>query len=330
MVKRAVGSIIEIKDIPGIGETALKKLSSVGIVTLAQIANSNPRRLQEIEGIGEETAFKLITASREALGLGDFMDGLEIARDEEKICRITTGSKELDNLLLSPSLQGKERGGVESMLITEAFGKFSSGKSQIGFELAINVQLPKEEGGLDGAAIYFDSENTFRSTRIKEICVARGLDPEKILPNIYVSRVVSTDHLQNLLIKAEEYVRDKNVRLIVVDSIIAPFRREYRGREELPKRQGALNDVLTSLQNISNIYNIPIYVTNQVMDNPDGFLFSDPTLPVGGNILAHATCRLYLMRKKDNRRLAKLVDSSCLPQGEALFQITNKGIEDVE
>jgi DNA repair protein RadA len=202
--------------------------------------------------------------------------------------------------------------------------------SQIGFELAINVQLPKEKGGLDGSAIYFDTENTFRSTRIKEICDARELDADKILQNIYVARVVSTDHLLNLLIKAEEYVRTKNVKLIVVDSLIAPFRREYRGREELPKRQGALNDVLMSLQNISNLYNVPIYVTNQVMDNPEGFAFMDPTLPVGGNVLAHATCRLYLMRKKDNRRLAKLVDSSCLPQGEVLFQITNKGIEDVE
>jgi DNA repair protein RadA len=244
--------------------------------------------------------------------------------------RISVGAKELDELLLHPKLHGKVKGGLESMLITEAFGKFSSGKSQIGFQAAVNVQLPKEQGGLDSGCIFLDTESTFKSLRIREIAESRGMDANKVLQNIYCARVVSSDHFMKLLLKAEDLIRDGKAKLVVVDSIMAPFRHEYRGRDQLPLRQGALNDVLMTLQNMANIYNIPIYVTNQVMDNPNGMPFMDPTIPVGGNILAHATCRLYLRKGKDNKRVARLVDSSSLPLGEAIFKITEKGIEDVE
>lgn len=322
--------IENISDIPGVGDAIVRKLKSAGFQTLQQIATSNPRKLAELEGIGDETATKLIVCARSSLGLDDFLTGVDIERDEEKIIHITTSSKELDDLLLHPSLHNKIIGGVESMLITEAYAANASGKSQIGFQLAVNVQLPKEKGGLESGCIFLDTESTFKSIRVREIALNRGLNADEILKNIYCARVLSTDHFLNLLIKAEDIVREGKAKLIIVDSIMAPFRREYRGREELPTRQGVLNEVLFSLQNIANRYNIPIYVTNQVMANPQGTPYMDNTLPIGGNILAHATARISLRKGKDNRRVARLVDSSSLPLGEAMFQITEKGIEDVE
>jgi len=322
--------IKDIKDIPGIGEATIKKLYNSGIVTLIQVANSNPKRLQEIDGIGDETAFNLIENAREALGLNNFLSGVEIERDEEKINRITTSSKELNELLTPPKLRGKIIGGIESMLITEFYGMFGTAKSQLGFQLAINVQLPKEKGGLEGSAIVLDSEGTFKSSRIKQMCEARGYNADKILQNIYCAKVISTDHLNKLLVKAEQYIREKNVKLIVVDSIAALLRKEFHGRDQLPDRQATLNETLTILQNLADVYNIPIYVTNQVMSRPDAMFFMDPTIPVGGNIMGHATCRVYLRKAKDNKRIAQLVDSSSLPMGEAVFRITEAGIEDVE
>jgi DNA repair protein RadA len=328
--KKAIGEIKELADIPGIGDGIVKKLQTAGYHSLARVANSNAKSLQTIEGIGAETANKIVEAAREQLNFYEFETAEQIERNEEQIARITTSSKELDELLLHPKLRGKIRGGVESMLITEAYGRYASGKSALGFQLAINVQLPTEKGGLDGSCIFLDTEMTFRSIRIKEMAEKRGYDAEKMLSNIYYQKVVSTDHLQRLLMRAEQYIREKNVKLIIVDSIAALLRKEFHTRDQLPIRQATLNDVLMNLQSLANIYNIPVYITNQVMDRPDALPFVDPTMPVGGNILGHATQRIYLRKAKDNNRIARLVDSSCLPMGEALFKITEEGISDAE
>ena len=219
-------------------------------------------------------------------------------------------------------------GGIETQSITEIYGKFASGKSQWCFVTSVTAQLPVDKGGLNGNVLYIDSENSFRPERVISIAKFLGLEPEKVLKNIFVARAYNADHQMLLVEKAEELVKEKKIKLIIVDSLTSQFRAEYIGRGKLADRQQKLNKHLRILQKLAEMHNIAVLVTNQVMSRPD-ILFGDPTAPVGGNVLAHASkTRLYLRKSKGDKRVAKLVDSPSLPDGEAIFRVTENGIED--
>ncbi|MEM2949440.1 MAG: DNA repair and recombination protein RadA, partial [Candidatus Bilamarchaeaceae archaeon] len=233
--------------------------------------------------------------------------------------KITTGSSALDELL---------GGGVETQAITEAYARFSSGKSQLAFQLSVNVQKPEGAGGLGGSVLFIDTEHTFRPERVAQIAEGAGLDPAQVLKNIYIVRAESSDHQMVIIDKAEELIKEKNIKLIIIDSLTSHFRADYTGRGALGERQQKLNKHMHTLQRLADTYNLAVYVTNQVMDDP-GMLFGDPTKPIGGHVLAHAsTYRLYLRKGKDDKRIARLVDSPNLPEGECVFRVTKKGITD--
>jgi DNA repair protein RadA len=243
----------------------------------------------------------------------------EILNRRKIVGKITTGSKALDDLL---------GGGVETQAITEAHGAFGSGKSQLGFQLAVNVQLPKEHGGLNGRCVFIDTESTFRPERIMQIAEQNGLDPKKVLKNIFVAKAYNSDHQIVLAEKAKDMIHDKNIRLIVIDSLMSHFRSDYTGRGELAPRQQKLNRHMHALQKMADTHNIAIYVTNQVMARPD-IMFGDPTAAIGGHVLGHAsTYRLYFRKSKANTRIARLIDSPNLPEGEAVFKVSEKGVSD--
>ncbi len=196
------------------------------------------------------------------------------------------------------------------------------------FQLSVMVQLPPEQGGLDGKVVYIDSEASFRPERIVQIAEARGLDPQKALKNIFVARAYNADHQMLLADKASDIIKKNGVRLLIVDSLTAQFRAEYIGRGLLAERQQKLNKHMHQLMRLAEMYNLAVLVTNQVMERPD-ILFGDPTAPIGGNVVGHASkTRLYLRQSKGNKRVARLVDSPSLPDGEAIYRITERGIED--
>ena len=308
-----------LEDLPGVGEATAEKLRKAGYDSLEKIAASSPYELQEVAEIGVETAKKTISAARDALEMG-YETADKILERRKIIGKITTGSKELDNLI---------GGGVETQAITETFGKFSSGKTQLGFQLSVNVQLPKDKGGLEGSCLLIDAESTFRPERVKQIAEARGLNSDEILKNIHVARAVNTDHQMILVDKADEVIEKNNIKLIVVDSLTSMFRTDFIGRGAYSERQQKLNKHVHALQKLADRYNLAVYITNQVMDNP-AILFGDPTTPIGGHVLAHAAVyRLYLRKGKEEKRIARLVDSPSMPEGEAIFKVTTKGIEDV-
>ncbi len=310
-----------LEDLPGVGPKTVQKLKDHGFDSLAAIAVSNPIQLSEITGLSETMAQKIINAARDILGF-DFVTALEVFETRRQLERITTGSKALDSLL---------GGGVEVRAITEAYGPFGSGKTQLGFQLCVNVQLPKEKGGLEGQAIFIDTENTFRPERIVQMAEAKGLDPTEALKNIFVARALSTDHQMLLVKKIPDIVKkyNLNLRLIIVDSLTSLFRAEYLGRGMLAERQQKLNEHIHDLLRMAELYNAAVYVTNQVMAKPDVF-FGDPTAPIGGHILAHAsTYRIYLRKGKGEKRIARIVDSPNLPEREVVFAITDRGIEDI-
>jgi DNA repair protein RadA len=309
-----------IEELPGVGETTANKLKDAGYDTFEQLAVAMPVELAEIAGLGEGTAAKIINAARQALEMG-YETGDKILERRKLVTKITTGSKELDGLL---------GGGVETGAITEAFGRFGSSKSQLGFQLCVNVTAPLDKGGQDAEAVVIDTEATFRPERVAQMAVARGLDPDAALKRIHVARAYNSDHQILLVEKLEELIKKHNVKLIVVDSITSAFRSDYVGRGMLADRQQKLNKHIHLLMRLADVYNLAVYITNQVMDRPD-MLFGDPTTPVGGNVLAHmSTYRLYLRRSKEDRRIAKIVDSPHLPDGEVIYRVTTDGIVDVE
>lgn len=310
---------VKLEDVSGIGPKMAEKLMEVGINDPMTIAVSSPGELATILEISQATATKIITSARDLLEMG-FVSADKVWKQQQKTSRITSGSKALDELL---------GGGIQTQAITEAFAQFGSGKTQLGFQLSVNVQLPIEKGGLDGNCLWIDSENTFRPQRVMQMAQAAGLDPEKSLKNIFVARAYTSDHQVFLVEKAGEMIEANNVKLIIVDSLTSHFRSDYTGRGELAPRQQKLNRHLHTLQKLADTYNLAVYVTNQVLANP-AILFGDPTTPVGGHVLAHqATYRLYLRKSTADKKIAKMMDAPDLPIGECVFKVTSDGIRDV-
>ncbi|HIH40741.1 MAG TPA: DNA repair and recombination protein RadA [Halobacteria archaeon] len=316
--------ILSIDDLPGVGPATADKLREAGFDSIEEIAIASPTELATAAEIGESTASKIIIAARKAADIGNFETGDMLLERRKTVERITTGSKTFDELI---------GGGIETQAITEVYGEFGSGKTQIVHQMAINTQLPKEDGGLNGSVIMIDTENTFRPERIAQMATALKLDTNDVLKNIYVARAYNSNHQILLMDKAMDMAKeikdtDKPARLLIVDSLTAHFRSEYVGRGTLAERQQKLNKYMHNLLQFGNLYNAAILVTNQVMSKPDTF-FGDPTRPIGGHVVGHtATFRIYIRKSKGDKRIARLVDSPNLPEGEAIFRITPEGIKD--
>lgn len=312
---------ITIMDLPGVGAATAEKLKEAGYDTLLSIAVASPGELVELAGFSELVARKVIQAARNELKMG-FESGEDLLRKRESVTKITMGSNVLNNLL---------GGGVESGAITEFFGEFASGKSSIAHQLAVTVQLLKEKGGVEGMAVWLDSESTFRPERIKQIAEANGLDSLTALRNIKVARCFNSDHQVLLAEKIEDLITKENlpIKLVIVDSLMSHFRADFSGRGQLADRQQKINKHMHVLLKLATTYNVAVYVTNQVMAKPDTF-FGDPTTAIGGHVLAHnSTYRVYLRKGKKGTRVAKLIDAPHIAESECIFKVTEKGIEDV-
>ncbi len=321
VVKKKEEKAPKLIDLPGVGPGAVAKLEAAGIFELMGLAVLGPSELSELAGMGEAVARKAIQAARQMMNLG-FTDGFSFAEKRKEIDYITTGSKNIDDLL-----GGK---GIETKSITEAFGAYGSGKTQLALSLAVNVQLPKEQGGANGKAVYIDTEGTFRPERIRQFAEKYDANPDKVLKNILVARAFNSDHQMLLLDKVSELIKDgEPIKLIIVDSLTAHFRAEFSGRGMLADRQQRLNRYLHQLSKLAEQFNLAVYVTNQVMSNP-AQMFGDPTQAIGGNIVGHAcTFRMYIRRGKKDSRVVKLIDSPNLPDGETVVMIETEGLRDV-
>ena len=311
---------LSFEDLPGVGAATAEKLKEGGFDTMLAIAVASPGELTEVAGLTEATARKIIKAARDTMNMG-FESGEDVLEKRKNIIKITTGCKALDGLFA---------GGIESGAITEVYGEFGSGKSSLAHQLAVSVQLPKDQGGAEGMVVWLDTESTFRPERIKQIAEARGLDPTMVLKNIKVARCFNSDHQMLLAEKVEDLIKEGNpIKIVIVDSLMSHFRADFSGRGQLADRQQKLNKHLHMLQKLATSYNVVVYVTNQVMSRPDVF-FGDPTAAVGGHVLSHAsTYRVYFRKGKKGTRVAKMIDAPHIPDSECIFQVTEKGLEDV-
>ncbi|XP_014063900.1 meiotic recombination protein DMC1/LIM15 homolog isoform X4 [Salmo salar] len=225
--------------------------------------------------------------------------------------------------------------GMESMAITESFGEFRTGKTQLSHTLCVTAQLPGEDSYTGGKVIFIDTENTFRPDRLKNIADRFNVDHDAVLDNVLYARAYTSEHQMELLdfVAAKFHEEGGIFKLLIIDSIMALFRVDFSSRGELAERQQKLAQMLSRLQKISEEYNVAVFVTNQITADPGaGMSFqADPKKPIGGHILAHAsTTRISLRKGHGELRIAKIFDSPDMPENEATFTITPGGIADAK
>ena len=308
-----------IEDLPGVGPATAEKLREAGFEELMTIAVMSPKELGDQAELGEAVASKIIAGAKKMANVGGFVSGVSLLERRSEVQKLTSGAAALDELL---------GGGFETQAIVEVVGEFGSGKTQIGQQLEVNTILPIAQGGFDGEVFYIDTEDTFRPERIAQMAEGAGLDPSAVLDRIHVARAYNSAHQMLLVDEIKRMSKTIDVKMVIVDSLTSHFRAEYVGRGMLAPRQQKLNKHLKELKQLSDVNNALVLVTNQVMSNP-GAMWGDPTKAIGGHIVGHAsTFRLYLRKSKGGRRIARLIDSPNLPEGEAVFTVTAEGIRE--
>jgi len=307
----------------GVSAADVKKLQEAGFFTVESVVYAPRKKVTDIKGISEAKAEKLQMEGFKLVPTG-FTTATEMHLKRSQMIQITTGSKELDKLL---------NGGIETGSITELFGEFRTGKSQLCHTLAVTCQLPIDNGGAEGKCLFIDTEGTFRPERLLAVAERYGLQGNDVLDNVAYARAYNSDHQMTLLTQAAAMMSESRYAVIIVDSATACYRTDYSGRGELSARQMHLAQCLRQLLKLSDEFGVAVVVTNQVVAQVDGasMFNADPKKPIGGNIMAHAsTTRLYFRKGRGENRICKIYDSPCLPEGEATFAINADGIGDAK
>ncbi|KAK8645032.1 hypothetical protein V6N13_118888 [Hibiscus sabdariffa] len=288
----------------GIASLDIKKLKDAGLCTVESIAYTPRKDLLQIKGISEAKVDKIMEAASKLVPLG-FTSASQLHAQRLEIIQITSGSSELDKIL---------EGGIETGSITEIYGEFRSGKTQLCHTLCVTCQLPLDQGGGEGKAMF-------------------GLNGADVLENVAYARAYNTDHQSRLLLEAASMMVETRFALMIVDSATALYRTDFTGRGELSARQMHLAKFLRSLQKLADEFGVAVVITNQVVAQVDGSaIFAGPQIkPIGGNIMAHAsTTRLALRKGRGEERICKVISSPCLAEAEARFQISPGGVSDVK
>ena len=316
---------MEVTKLPGVGAVSAKQWAKKGINHVEQFLDIPPPFIAEMLGITNDAAGELATKAaklcRKTSKKSMFRTAGELSEDTDE--QITTGTRALDKVL---------EGGLKTGATTEIYGEFGSGKTQFCYTMAVRVQLPIEQGGLDGKCVVIDTEGTFTASRLISIAKGVGLDPDTVLENVIIARAHNSVDQKNILMEIQNMILneeegDKKIKLLIIDSAIGLFRQDFSGRAQLSERQKYLDQFLTLSSNMANNHKLATIWTNQVMTDP-GTMFGDPTKPVGGTVLAHkSTYRVYF-QKSGAQRIAKMVDSSRSMQTECNFGVGDTGLID--
>ena len=312
----------DIDTLKDIGPATKTSLKEAGFRSIKDLVIRGPMDIAEATGIAIEKCITLCNKARETLediGVFDkpFITANQIYEKRKSESRIPTGSKNLDDLL---------GGGVETRSITELYGEFGTGKTQICHTLCVTVQQNDTEGNLC-RALYVDTENTFRPERIASIASARNIDSNTALENVIVAKAYNSSHQEVIVQESPNVINLHNIKLMIVDSIVSHYRAEFLGRSFLSERQQRINRLLHILLRIAETCKIAVVLTNQIQSSPDA-IFGDPNKATGGNVMAHtSTYRLYL-KKSGKNRIARMVDSPYHSEREILFTLNDQGIGD--
>lgn len=136
------------------------------------------------------------------MGLTTAMD--LCARQDKTLIRITTGSSDLDTLL---------QGGIETNSLTELYGEFRTGKSQLCYTLCVTCMKPIEEGGAYTRSCYIDTEGSFRPARLRAIARRFNMDEEDVLNNVIVGRAYTSEMLLDMIVAIGAQMSEDPVRV---------------------------------------------------------------------------------------------------------------------
>ncbi|KAK1033513.1 RecA recombinase Rhp51, partial [Friedmanniomyces endolithicus] len=216
-----------LEGVAGLTKRDIQLFIDGGYNTVESVAYTPRKALEQIKGISEQKATKILTEASKLVPMG-FTTATEMHARRSELISITTGSKQLDTLLA---------GGIETGSITEVFGEFRTGKSQICHTLAVTCQLPFDMGGGEGKCLYIDTEGTFRPVRLLSVANRYGLSGEEVLDNVAYARAYNSDHQLQLLNQAAQMMTETRFSLLVVDSASSLYRTDFNGRGELSSRQ---------------------------------------------------------------------------------------------
>ena len=334
-------AVMTVDTLEGLGDVTAKALENAGIKYVMDLVVRDSVELAELTSLTRVACDKIVQQARDICKENNvlknsFMNANELLDYRSRhLLRFSTSCPEMDRWL---------KGGIETEGVTEFFGEFGSGKTQMCHTLAVSVQRPVEEGGLNGEVIWIDTENTFRPRRIIQIAMGKGYakteaEAKRFLDRITIARAYTSAHQEKILQYLSSHLTedlagkqasDPKPRLLIVDSVGALFRNEYSGRAHLADRQQRLGKFMRLLTRVAETWKLATVITNQVVSNPDGGIFGAPDKPMGGNAVGHVSMyRIRMGKGAKNKAILTMIDSPSHPSNwQHEVTRTESGIED--
>lgn len=208
--------------------------------------------------------------------------------------------------------------GFTPKTITQLYGEPASGKSN----LCMIAAAQTARKGKD--VVFIDTEGSFSAQRFKQIA---GKEAKELLKRIIVAEPSDFDEQKIAINKAEDLMGEKDVGLVVVDSLVSLYRLEM-GDGEWQATSKELSKQLSRLMRMAKKNEIPVVVTNQVYSAfaKDGEV--SRVVPVGRDILRYWSKVIIHLRREGEHRVAELMRHTHKPEGARFrFRITQEGIK---
>jgi len=239
---------------------------------------------------------------------------------------LASGAKNFDETIGGGFYRGKK------YLI---FGANKTGKTQLCHQLCVQafIQFSKyiknSEINNKQYVFYFDTENTFRPERIKELIVKYDVELNKMLKNILVSKIMSNSAFLLSLNELENFLGNNSINVLIIDSINNYYNSDLaNGNITNNKAKEIFLKILTKIDELLSYHNLIIVATAQVTSNLNS---KTPikVIPIGNHILNHFFSEyIYLDYKEHDKRYVQIVNSLNLPEKRLLYKITSSGIQD--
>lgn len=306
---------MKLEDLTSISPSLIQQLGEIGVASVESLVVKGFRDTKTLlPEVGDAELKKVFMEAWRKKGFW-IMTAEEYTQLEKNRMFFSTGSKGLDQLI---------GGGIWTWNIAEFYGEQGIGKSQLLQTIAVVAAANNI------TTVFIDTEGTCRKVRMLEIAEKRGFDSTTVDEKTVFIQSVGTEILFEVVERLPLTIESKNVKVVCIDSLISPFRAEYLGREMLASRQQHLGKLLHRLKNMARVYNLAVAITNQLVAVPVQKFFGFDFKPTGGYILGHTSePRVWIRRSEGTKRVARLVDSSWLPEGEVVFRISERGAEDV-
>lgn len=319
----------DLNGMEGIGPERTKKLNAVGIYSVSDLAIANATELYNIlsgEGSVKNVSMNtcidyIVKANNHLVEREVFKQPLMSSKDllirSKTVTRFSCGDETLDKEFFG--------GGIESRAVTEFYGAYGSGKTQMCYS---TVAIAAGQGK---KVLFIDTEDTYQPERIDEIALEKGFDSDTVHGNIQVLKPQQVSMFMKYLENLFLYVRQENIKLIIIDSIIALHKAEFFGRGQLAPRQQSLTGIMQKLKKIAEVYDVGVMITNHIIANPDPYK-PGTEVPAGGNSIAHfSTHRIALKTKiiqRTNEKYSVMTmdDSPRYPRMQIPFKVKIGGV----